>query len=197
LRRDSRRLVQLVVFVVGALVATLQPLVDHHVARRAGAHAPTRMVQPDPSAQRDIQDAPRQPVVAIGHLRRVHFHFLGLPFVVKGDLVLLRGRLVARFLDVRIFAAHFDSPSVLSRRKGGVSTPPKPRHQQILLFPLLSSISSLTPPTASSPPPSRAAPGSSWPQPAAPWPDSMPRCARAPACNPRRAWTPEAQPPRR
>src|SRR5689334_24575807 len=46
LRRDPRRLVQLIKLGVGGFVAGLKTLLNDHVARRAGAHSSASMVQP-------------------------------------------------------------------------------------------------------------------------------------------------------
>src|SRR5277367_3361616 len=103
-RRHTRRFVQLVQLRVGGFVATIETLVHDHVARGAGAHASAGVVQADVIALRNIQDAARQAVVAVGNFFGINFD--SLPFPDKRDLIFLRRGRELCFFNIWILAAH-------------------------------------------------------------------------------------------
>ena len=74
MRGQAVRLVELILFIIGGIVARLQALLDHHVAGRAGAHAATGVIELDTMLHGDVEDAARQTVIAVGQFLRLDLH---------------------------------------------------------------------------------------------------------------------------
>src|SRR3954451_21951176 len=112
-RRDARSHVQLVKLGVRGFIARFQTFLDDHMARRAGANSPTRMIQAGFDAFGNIQDAAGKAVVAVRDLRWIDFD--GLAAGKKGHLIFLRRRRVFYFFDVWVVATHDCSPLLTSK----------------------------------------------------------------------------------
>src|SRR2546425_1594512 len=104
-----RRSIKLIELVVRGFVAGLQPLDHFHVAGRAGADSPARMLEINArsSVERDVQNAAGQTCRTIGQLGGIDleddWRSVRSP---KGDLVCLLREFDFRFFNVWIGSAH-------------------------------------------------------------------------------------------
>jgi hypothetical protein len=104
LRREAVSVIQLVFLVFARLAATGQPLANDHMTRRTRADAAARVIEVDPVAQGDVQDAARLAVIAVGQIGRVNLH--DSIRREKPDAISTLRQAVAGVGNVRVLVAH-------------------------------------------------------------------------------------------